>query len=90
MCHLCDSLCETIRIEHPYQYYSIIDQIKTMITNNILELVEGNCDLNQIDRGKPWPNDVHYHVFQCSSCKQKFSLFVQAYQGSGGCWETSI
>lgn len=87
MCHICDGLCETIRIEHPYQYHSIVDQIKAMLKEGILVLIEGNCDFNEVDRAKTFPNDVLYHVFKCTGCNQRFSLCVEVYHGSGGSWE---
>ncbi|WP_238885222.1 hypothetical protein [Clostridium sp. YIM B02551] len=87
MCPICDDLHETIRIEHPYQYYSIVEQIKTMLQEGILVLTEGNCDFSLIDRNKTFPNDGPYHVFKCGNCECRFGLCVDTYHGSGGSWE---
>jgi hypothetical protein len=87
MCQICDGLHETVRIEHPYQYYDIVDQIKTMLQEAILVLKEGNCDFSRIVRNKPFPDDVPYHVFKCANCECKFTLCVETYHGSGGSWE---
>lgn len=87
MCNNCEGLCETIKIEHTYQYYNMVDQIKAMIKEGVLELEEGNCDFTQVNRSKPFSNDVLYHVFKCTSCGCRFSLCTEAYDGSGGSWE---
>ena len=87
MCQICDDLHEIIRIEYPYQYYNIVDQIKTMLQEGILVLVDGNCDFSRIERNRPFPDDVPYHVFKCASCGCRFELCVETYHGSGGSWE---
>jgi hypothetical protein len=87
MCQICCDLHETIKIEYPYQYHQIINQIKTMIQEGVLVLIEGNCDFYQIDKDKPFPCDYLNHIFKCKGCLQKFSLNIETYHGSGGKWE---
>lgn len=87
MCEICDDLHETIKIEYSYQYYNIVEQIKNMLQEGILLLSEGNCNFSLIDRNKPFPGDVLYHVFKCASCGCGFELCIETYHGSGGSWE---
>lgn len=88
MCQICDDLHETIKIKHPYEYFQIVDQIKVMIDEGILMLIEGNCNFYDINRSKPFLGDIQYHVFKCVSCDNRFSLFVDTYHGSGGTWKS--
>jgi len=87
VCQICDDLHETIRIEHPYQYYSIVKQIKNMMQEGILVLIQGNCEFSLIKREMPFLDDVLCHVFMCTSCECKFELCVETFHGSGGRWE---
>ncbi|MDF2505509.1 MAG: hypothetical protein K0R06_3003 [Clostridium sp.] len=87
VCQVCDDLHETIILEHPYQYYSIVEQIKTMLKEGILVLTKGNCDFSLIERNMPFPDDVPCHVFMCSSCESRFKLCVETFHGSGGSWK---
>lgn len=87
MCQICDDLHETIRIKHPFQYYSIVEQIKTMMQECILVLIHSNCDFSLIERDMPFLDDVQCHIFMCTSCECKFELCVETFHGSGGSWE---
>jgi hypothetical protein len=87
MCNICDDIHETIRIEHKYHYFNIVYQIKVMIDEGILLLIEGNCDFDQVSRNKSFSDDVLYHVFKCTNCECKFSLCLETYHESGGSWE---
>lgn len=86
MCEKCDGFSETIRIEHPYEYFNIVEQARTILDEGTMVIVEGNCNFDEISRNK-FPDDVLYHVFQCTSCGRKFSLCVETYHGSGGSWK---
>lgn len=87
MCDNCEDLCETIGIKHPHEYFNLINQIKQMIKDSILDLVDSNCDFWSIENSKPIPVDVPSHIFECTRCKQKFFLSVETYHGGGGNWE---
>lgn len=87
MCYKCDGFSESIRIKHTYEYFSIVDQAKVTLREGTLEIVEGNCNFDDIIKGKAFPNDVLYHIFRCTTCGRKFSLFIETYRGSGGSWE---
>lgn len=87
MCSMCEYFRETIIIEHPYQYFDLVDQIRTVLQEGTMFLLEGNCILEEIIVDKPFPKDVLYHVFQCATCGCKFSLSVETYHGSGGSWK---
>ena len=89
MCIECDGLSETIRIEHPYEYFNLVEQIKKYITSGLLSILEGNCDFNDISKGNPWTDDVISHTFKCTHCIRTFELTVETYHGSGGNWEVS-
>lgn len=90
MCDICNGLCDTVKIEHPYEYYNLVNQIKQFIQNGVIIIIESNCDFFGIEKGKPFPNDVPYHLFECTNCKQKFSLCVETYHGGGGSWSVEI
>ena len=87
MCENCKGLEEKIKINHPYEYFNIIDQLKPIIDKGTLVLVEGTCALDKIKKDMPWPNDFFEHIFECKFCSQKFKLSVETYHGSGGSWE---
>jgi hypothetical protein len=86
MCNNCDGFNERIRIAHPYEYFHIADQIKEIINEGTMELVKGNCDFFAIEKGKPFPDDLLFHQFKCTTCNRKFELSVETYHGSGGAW----
>lgn len=83
----CEGFRETVRIEHPYQCFDLVEQIRMVLKDGTLSLIEGNCRLEEIIKGKPLPEDILYHVFQCTTCGCKFSLSVETYHGSGGSWQ---
>lgn len=87
MCDMCGGLTETIRIEHPYEYFNIISQVKTLIREGSITLEQSNCKLEDVEKGKPFPDDILYHVFKCTYCGQMFELCVETYHGSGGNWK---
>lgn len=90
MCDKCDGFIETIQIRHPYEYFNLIEQVKIIIEEGTLVLVEGNCNLEDIKKGSPFPDDILYHSFKCTKCSQRFSLSVETYHGSGGRWSVEI
>ena len=87
MCHFREALHENIEIKHPYEYYNLVEQIKVMTQEGALILMEGNCNVDDIDKNKPFPDDVPYHVFKCNHCESRFSLCVDTYYGGGGSWK---
>ena len=86
MCYKCDGFSETIKIEHPYEFFNIVEQVRVVLNEGTMKVIEGNCNLDDIRQGRPFPEDVTYHVFQCTNCGRKFSLCVETYHGSGGSW----
>jgi len=87
MCNLCDGISERITISHQHQYFQLIDQIKKFINLGILELVQENCNIFELKKSNPFPDDVLFHQFECTSCQRKFELSVETYHGSGGAWD---
>ena len=87
MCCRCEGFRETVRIEHPYQYFNLVDQIRTVLQDGTLFFVEGNCKLEEIIKGKPFTEDVLYHVFQCTTCGCKFSLSIRLCENDDCFWE---
>jgi hypothetical protein len=60
MCEMCDGLTETIRIEHPYEYFNIISQVKNLICDGLITIEKSNCKLEDVEKGKPFPDDILY------------------------------
>lgn len=89
MCVRCDSISEKIEIKYPYQLYDLVKQLKDILVEDTLVLLEGNCNLDDIQEKKPWPDDVISLCFQCTHCNRTFSLEVETYHGSGGYWDFS-
>ncbi|RKP46787.1 hypothetical protein D7Z26_24365 [Cohnella endophytica] len=89
MCSRCDGFSERIRIDHPYEYFNIVEQVKEILYVGTLEIIQGNCDFYSLQKGQPWPGDVLYHIFKCTSCERKFELSVETYHGSGGVWDVA-
>ncbi len=87
MCYKCDGFSETIEIKHPYELFNLVEQLKEVINEGTMRILESNCNLDDIRKNSPFPEDVIYHVFQCTDCNLKFSLCVETYHGSGGTWE---
>jgi hypothetical protein len=50
-------------------------------------VVQSSCPLTDLLKNQHWPDDVITHIFECSSCGQRFKLAVETYHGSGGAWE---
>jgi len=87
MCPNCIGFGERIRINTPYEYFDIIKQIKEVIAQGTIKLVDGTCPLDEISPNKLWTEDRITHIFQCTACDQSFQLSVDTYHGSGGAWE---
>lgn len=87
MCIKCDGFSERIPLSHRYEYFHIAEQIKEIIKEGTMEIVQGNCDFYSLEKGKLFPDDVIYHKFRCTSCNRKFELSVETYHGSGGEWD---
>lgn len=87
MCASCDGFTETIIIKQPYEYFHYVNEVRAAINQGTLVLIDGNCNLDRIAYGKPWPNDYIYHIFKCPNCSVKFILCVETYHGSGGHWK---
>jgi hypothetical protein len=87
MCIKCNGFSEKIYINHPYEYFHMAEQIKAILIEGTMELVQGNCDFFSLEKGKPFPDDVLFHKFKCNTCKREFELSVETYHGSGGVWD---
>ena len=87
MCSRCVGFAEKIRIQTPGQYFDLVREVKEVLAQGTLALIDGNVDLAEISPGKGWPDDYIEHTFQCSQCGQRFRLFVETYHGSGGHWQ---
>jgi hypothetical protein len=87
MCEKCDGFNEEIKIGHPHELHNLLDDIKEIINEKAMSLEESNCNIDDIERNKPWPDDLIELVLKCSYCGQKFVLSVETYHGSGGSWK---
>jgi len=90
MCYQCDEISKTIKIINPNEYISIVEQAKNFVVGGILILLNGTCSLDEIGKGKPWPDDIIRHMFKCTDCGRVFTLGVETYHGSGGEWSVVI
>jgi hypothetical protein len=86
-CLNCDGFNEKISITSPYEYFNLLDQLKTIISQGTLVLIDGNCNINELKSGMAFPNDYMYHTFKCEKCRRKYQLSVESYHGSGGKWD---
>jgi hypothetical protein len=87
MCQDCEGLSDKQIIEYPYQLFSIVNQIKIFIEHGTIKIIQGNCNLYDIQEGKPWPEDHIVIDFACNNCGQIFSFHCETYHGRGGAWE---
>jgi hypothetical protein len=86
-CFQCEGFNEKITIKYPYEYFNLVEQLKEILEQRTLLLLDGNCDLNDLKSGNPYPNDYIYHIFKCSKCNSKYKLAVETYHGTGGKWD---
>jgi len=89
MCNRCDGFSERINIAHLYEYFNIVEQVKEVLNEGTMEIIQGNCDFYSLQKGKSLPDDVLYHMFICTSCNKKFELSDETYHGSGGAWDVA-
>lgn len=83
----CGGYAEIVRIRQPYQYFDLLRHVREVLQQGTFRLDRGNCDLAEIRKDKPWPDDHLEHYFSCVACGQRFRLGVETYHGSGGRWE---
>jgi hypothetical protein len=60
MCHKCDGFSETIRIEHPYEYFNIVDQVRVIINEGTMYISDGNCNFEEIIENRHFPEDGYF------------------------------
>jgi hypothetical protein len=84
MCPECTELSKAIKIDHPHEYFRLIEQLKDLVQTGTFKY-EGNCKLEEIKEGSIIPEHL---TFWCSSCGQRFGLDVDTYHG-GGAWAPS-
>ena len=62
-CTICSMLPSQIKISNPSEYFSVISQMRDLMKDGKIELVSGNCDLENIAPSLPWPDDIINHIF---------------------------
>jgi hypothetical protein len=87
MCHKCDGFTDKISIDTPGRFHDLTSEIRQVVDEGTMTLIQGTCSLKDIDRDKPWPADILQHDFRCTSCGRMFRLFVDTYHGRGT-WQT--
>ncbi len=60
------------RIAHPYEYFNIGEQVKEILKEGTLEIIQGNCDFYSLYKGQLWLEDDLYYMFKCTSGNRKF------------------
>lgn len=85
-CSKCGGFQERVVISQPHEYFDLLKQVKELLAERTMIYSTGTCPLDEIQEGKPWPDDFISHVFQCASCGLEFELSVETYHGSGGSW----
>ena len=78
-CLNCDGFNEKISITSPFEYFNLLDQLKTIIIQGTLKLIDGNCNIQELNSGMAFPNDYTYHNFICEKCSRKYQLSVETY-----------
>ncbi|WML46625.1 hypothetical protein RCG23_13270 [Neobacillus sp. PS3-34] len=86
-CSQCEGFNEKITIKEPYQYFNLVDQLKEILIQGNLVIINGNCDFQDVKSGKALPNDFIYHTFKCGRCNRKYQLAIETYHGAGGKWD---
>ena len=89
MCPQCEGYAEKTRLDHSRDYFNLMHQLKDLVNEGVF-LVSGNCSLDTIKEGEPFPYDFLEHTFTCSHCKQVFKISVENYLGSGGHWQVKV
>lgn len=87
-CERCNDLCVRFDIRSPYQLKQAIKIVnENIVDGTIFEIsLGGRLGFSKLAVDCRW-SDVIACRFKCSSCGEEFSLHVETYHGSGGCWE---
>ncbi len=89
MCSQCDGFAERIKINSAREYFDLIDQVRIILDQGIMILLDSSCSLKRIKKGKGLPTDYVDHIFRCSTCGRKFRLQFQVYPAASGEWNTT-
>ena len=90
MCNKCKGFSERLRINSSREYLDLARQSDELVEWGTFRLIRGTCPLKELPEHQQWPSDAITHIFECSSCGQRFQLAVDTYHGSGGTWEMMI
>jgi hypothetical protein len=74
-------------IGSPQQFYDLMNCVCAAMAADILVLKGGNCNPADIQKGKPWPNDVIEMQFQHRESQRCYRVVCETYHGAGGRWE---
>jgi hypothetical protein len=79
-----EQLSDFIKIKLPDTLFALVESLKEFVAKDHLIEVAGNCKLADIEKGKPWPDDLIHIEFETVPHQTRYLLSVETYHGSGG------
>ena len=77
-------LADYIEIRSPKILYSIVESLKGFIDRGLLKEISGTYSINDIQEGKPFPDDLINIEFKSQPGNTKYLLSCETYHGAGG------
>lgn len=85
VCENCQDLVLRKSFYSKQDWLNCLEYIKELIENGNYELVESDCDLNNIlNANGEWSKDDFHHVIQCKCCGKRYMCHANTYRGGGG------
>lgn len=86
-----DLLADYIEIKSPNDLHAIVDDLRrNFIEKGLLRQVDGECSIDQIQRGKPFPDDLITMRFATIPGETIYTLVCETHHGSGGAFRRGL
>lgn len=79
-----DLLAELIEIGSPKVLFEVVDSLKDFVQKGLIREIPGMCALQEIQEGKPFPDDLLNIEFVTFPGGTKYLLSCETYHGVGG------
>lgn len=88
-------LAEYIRIDSPEKLYAVVESLRDLIRQGLVSQIDKNvlvnqerqCDINDVQKGQPWPDDHIVMTFHETATGLVFRLGCETYHGAGGTFQ---
>jgi hypothetical protein len=87
MCTNCRPFADVIKFRSADAFRDHVDQVRHDVAAGRLMFESGNVELNSIQHGRPFPDDIIDLTFACPTCQQRFSLGGVVYNGRDVNWQ---